>query len=138
MNSNIKFVINKNSFALNTLKKRKFLLKLQKFNYPSNLNDAKASFEEKTKFIILDSPIVSRKWINYFREKNIKTLGIFSNTYLSKPTDYKLFPESNIFINSSKVKSGIEFSLLSSEYWRQNKISKKKKYQKCLNYFWRV
>ena len=29
MNSNIKFVINKNSFALNTLKKRKFLLKLQ-------------------------------------------------------------------------------------------------------------
>ena len=69
MNSNIKFVINKNSFALNTLKKKKIPFKITKFNYPSNLNDAKASFEEKTKFIILDSPIVSRKWINYFRKK---------------------------------------------------------------------
>ena len=51
---------------------------------------------------------------------------------MSKPTDYKLFPESNIFINSSKVKSGIEFSLLSSEYWRQNKISKKKNIKNVL------
>ena len=128
----IKFVINNNNFAKKLLKKNKIIFKVSKYLYPQNLDDAKFLNENNIDLVIVDSPILKNQWIEYFKKKEIKTLGIFSDTKSFKPTNYELWPESNLNQITYKKKMSLKFSLLSNEYWKKFKPKKSKSIKKIL------